>query len=54
LLKSRRSNSDVATEIGVDVRILSDFQAGDAQLPPAALDRLIESLGLRLMQDISR
>jgi hypothetical protein len=28
--------------------------AGDAQLPSTALDRLLEKLGLRLMQEIPR
>jgi hypothetical protein len=34
--------------------LLSDFRAGDAEVPAAALDRLIEALGLRLMRQIAR
>jgi hypothetical protein len=51
---SRRPIRDLALEIGVDWRLLSDFRSGDAELPGAALDRLIETLGLRLMQEIRR
>jgi hypothetical protein len=51
---SRRSIQDLATAIGVDERLLSDFRAGDADLPASALDRLIETLGLRLMHEIRR
>ncbi len=46
--------AELAKEIDVDPRLLSDFRAGEAELPAAALDRLIESLGLRLMQEIPR
>lgn len=49
---SRRPLEELAHTIGVNPRLLSDFRAGDADLPPAALDRLIETLGLRLMQEI--
>lgn len=51
---SRRPLDELAGEIGVDPRLLSDFRAGDADLPAAALDRLIDALGLRLMQEIAR
>jgi len=51
---SRRPIDELAAEIGVDSRLLSDFRAGDAGLPPAALERLIDTLGLRLMQEIPR
>jgi hypothetical protein len=54
ILLSRPSVPDLATEIGVEYRVLSDFMAGDAELPAAALDRLLEKLGLRLMQEIPR
>jgi hypothetical protein len=54
ILLSRPSIPDLATSIGVDWQVLSDFQAGDAELPVAALDRLLEELGLRLMQEIPR
>ncbi|MCR4413702.1 MAG: hypothetical protein NUV77_14880 [Thermoguttaceae bacterium] len=51
---SRRPVHELALEIGVDWRLLSDFRSGDAELPAAALDRLIETLGLRLVQEIPR
>ncbi len=51
---SRRPVRELAHEIGVDSTLLSDFRAGDAELPSAAVDRLIETLGLRLMQEIPR
>ena len=51
---SRRPGHELAAEIGVDAVLLSDFRAGDAELPSAVLDRLIETLGLRLMQEIPR
>jgi hypothetical protein len=54
ILLSRPSIVKLASDIGVEPRVLSDFQAGDAELPAAALDRLIETLGLRLMQEIPR
>jgi hypothetical protein len=51
---SRRPVHELAAEIGVDPILLSDFRAADAELPCAALDQLIETLGLRLMQEIPR
>ena len=39
-------------EIGVDARLLDDFRAGEAELPAAAIARLVDALGLRLMQEI--
>jgi hypothetical protein len=51
---SRSSVQELAAEIGVDWRLLSDFRAGEAELPSPALDRLVASLGLRLMQEIPR
>ena len=54
IASSRRPTNELADEIGVEWRLLSDFCAGDAELPAAALDRLIEALGLRLMQEIAR
>ncbi len=50
---SRRPVHELADQIGVEPRLLSDFCAGDAELPPVALDRLLEILGLRLMQEIA-
>jgi hypothetical protein len=54
ILLSRPSINQLAADIGVEPSVLSDFQAGDAELPAAALDRLIDRLGLRLMQEIPR
>jgi len=51
---SRRPIDELAGEIGVAPHLLSDFRAGDAELPPTALERLISTLGLRLMQEIPR
>jgi hypothetical protein len=52
IILSRRPIQELATDIGVDSALLSDFRAGDADLPPAALDRLLETLGLRVMQEV--
>ncbi len=54
ILLSRPSIPDLAMAIGLDDRVLSDFMAGEAELPTTALDRLLEKLGLRLMQEIPR
>ncbi len=54
IVLSRRPIAELAKHIDVDPRLLSDFRAGDAELPAAALDRLLEALGLRLMQEIPR
>lgn len=54
ILLSRRPIHELAQQIGVAPRQFSDFQAGDAELPAAALDRLIETLDLRLMHEIAR
>lgn len=51
---SRRSVEELSTEIGVGQRLLSDFRAGDAELPAVALERLVDTLGLRLMREIPR
>ena len=54
IASSLRHTDQLADEIGVAPQLLWDFCAGDAELPAAALDRLIASLGLRLMREISR
>jgi hypothetical protein len=54
ILLSRRAPAELSAKIGVDARQLSDFRAGEAELPATALDRLIETLGLRLVQEIPR
>ena len=51
---SRPSFGDLAATIGVEPNTLSDFCAGDVELSATALDRLIQALGLRLMQEIPR
>ncbi|MCU0958981.1 MAG: hypothetical protein MUF48_02650 [Pirellulaceae bacterium] len=52
MASSGRPMDQLAAEIGVDSQHLSDFRAGDADLPAAALDRLIHALSLRLMREI--
>ena len=54
IILSRSPIGELAASIGVDAHVLSDFRAGESQLPAAALERLIETLGLRLMQEIPR
>jgi hypothetical protein len=54
IVQSRRSPSELCAAIGIEPHVLSDFRAGDADLPTAALEHLIETLGLRLMQEIPR
>jgi DNA-binding MarR family transcriptional regulator len=54
VLASRRPVHELAQQVGVDPRLFSDFQAGEAELPSAALERLVVTLDLRLMQEITR
>jgi predicted transcriptional regulator len=54
ILLARHSIDELAATVGVEARLLSDFRAGEAELPAAALERLIDTLGLRLMQEIPR
>lgn len=54
ILLSRRATDELSAAIGVEPRMLSDFRAGESDLPSAALERLIDSLGLRLMHEIPR
>ena len=49
---SRRPLNELAEATGINPRCLSDFRAGDSELSSAQLDRLVETLGLRLMQEI--
>jgi hypothetical protein len=51
---SRIPAAELSSAIGIDPRVLSDFRAGDAELPAAVLDRLVDVLGLRLMQEIPK
>lgn len=52
MASSGRSMDQLAAEVGVAPQHLSEFRAGDAELPAAALDGLIQALGLRLMREI--
>jgi hypothetical protein len=52
ILLSRRSPAELSAAIGVDDQQLSGFRAGAGDLPAASMDRLIETLGLRLVQEI--
>jgi len=54
MASSGRCMDELAEEIGVSPQLLSSFRAGDAELPAAALDRLVAALGLRLMREIRR
>ena len=54
IILANRPIAELAAEIGVDARLLSDFRAGEAELPSATLDRLVDALGLQLMRIISR
>jgi ribosome-binding protein aMBF1 (putative translation factor) len=49
---ARRPTGQLAAELGVSAGLLEDFREGTAGLPFEAVERLIESLGLRLMQEI--
>lgn len=40
---------DLSAELGVDRQTLDSFQIGEGSLPFAAVDRLVELLGLRLV-----
>ena len=54
MMLSSRSIADFAKAIQIEQQLLSDFCAGEADLPMKALDRLVEALGLRLMKEIPR
>jgi hypothetical protein len=54
ILLSRRPPDELGATIGVDLQILADFRAGESDLPSASLGLLIDTLGLRLMQEIPR
>ncbi len=54
IIASHLSVGELSAATGVDQRLLSDFRAGDAELPAAALERLVDTLRLRLMQEIPR
>lgn len=52
ILASRRPVAQLAAQIGVEPRLLSEFQAKSAELPATAVDRLLQELHLRLMFEI--
>ena len=52
IIFSRRPVNELAAELGIDEPLLSDFRTGDADLPSTALAKLVDILGLRLMQEI--
>jgi hypothetical protein len=54
IVSSRRPSSEIAQAAGIDDALLSEFRAGEAELSTPALGRLVEALGLRLMQEIPR
>jgi hypothetical protein len=54
IILSRRPVAELASDIGVEPLRFSDFRAGEAELPAASLDRLLKTLGFRLMQEIPR
>jgi hypothetical protein len=51
---SGRRVDELSKSVDIDQKLLSDFRAGDADLPAAALDRLLDFLGLRVMLEIRR
>jgi len=44
----------LASLVGVDAELLERFREGEAELPADAIERLIATLGLRLMHEIPR
>lgn len=52
MLRCRCSLAELAIKIDVEPRLLSDFRADLAPLPPESLAKLVDALGLRLMQEI--
>jgi hypothetical protein len=54
MMATRRPLAEIAASIGIDQQLLSDFRSAEADLPTDALERLVGTLGLRLMQEIPR
>jgi DNA-binding MarR family transcriptional regulator len=52
IARSRRPYSELAGLIGVTEEQIDAFCAGDGELPSAAVSRLVDVLGLRLMAEI--
>jgi ribosome-binding protein aMBF1 (putative translation factor) len=51
---ARIPDTELASQVGVDVQLLDRFREGEAELPGAAIERLAAVLGLRLMHEIPR
>lgn len=51
---ARIPDARLASLISVDAQLLERFREGEAELPAAAIERLIATLGLRLMHEIPR
>lgn len=48
---ARRPSRELAAQLGIDVRLLEEFRAGEATLQSDAVDRLVHVLGLRLVAE---
>jgi hypothetical protein len=51
---ARIPDARLAGLVGVDVQLLEQFREGDTELSADAIERLIATLGLRLMHEIPR
>ena len=51
---ARIPDARLASLVSVDAQLLERFREGEAELPAAAIERLIATLGLRLMHEIPR
>lgn len=51
---ARIPDARLAGLVGVDVQLLEQFREGDTELSADAVERLIATLGLRLMHEIPR
>ena len=51
---ARIPDARLASLVSVDAQLLERFREGEAELPADAIERLIATLGLRLMHEIPR
>lgn len=51
---ARIPDTRLASLVGVDAQLLERFREGEAEIPADAIERLIATLGLRLMHEIPR
>jgi hypothetical protein len=51
---ARIPDARLASLVGIDAQLLEQFREGQAELPGEAIERLIATLGLRLMHEIPR